>query len=310
MDISGSRGRNAFLTALGVLVALALVAISSRGSRPVGGGDARAPAQTLLDIFFALYLLAIVAAVVLLLYLLLLRRRLEEETGPVKRRRPLETLLAFVVLAGAASLLARKLAGRSPIAPPDAPDQVGRGQILPVTTGRDVVTHQPDFAWLPVTVTLALIFLALGAWWLSGRARRRARGETPDGRLAGALVVALDESLDDLRAEPDPRRAVIAAYARLERVLAAHELPRRASEAPLEYLSRVLEQLSVAASAVERLTVLFERAKFSQHAVAPEMKHEAIAALEDVRDRLLAARVLAERAREEALRAQRERAAT
>ena len=58
-------------------------------------------------------------------------------------------------------------------------------------------------------------------------------------------AAAVDESLDDLRAEPDPRRAVIAAYARLERVLAAHGLPRKPAEAPLEYLGRMLAELSV-----------------------------------------------------------------
>ena len=119
----------------------------------------------------------------------------------------------------------------------------------------------------------------------------------------------MDESLDDLRAEPDPRRAVIAAYARLERVLASHGLPRKRSEAPLEYLSRMLGELAVSASAARRLTDLFERAKFSQHAVGPEMKNEAIGALETVRDDLAAARALAEAERAAALELHRVRAA-
>ena len=38
--------------------------------------------------------------------------------------------------------------------------------------------------------------------------------------LLPALADVLDETLDDLRAEADPRRAVIAAYARMERALA------------------------------------------------------------------------------------------
>ena len=75
-------------------------------------------------------------------------------------------------------------------------------------------------------VTVALIVLALGAWWSAGRARKRARGELDMRAFSRPLAAAVDESLDDLRAEPDPRRAVIAAYARLERVLAAHGLPR------------------------------------------------------------------------------------
>ena len=124
------------------------------------------------------------------------------------------------------------------------------------------------------------------------------------------LAAAVDESLDDLRAEPDPRRAVIAAYARLERVLAAYRLPRRPAEAPFEYLGRMLAELSVTPEAARRLTDLFERAKFSQHAVGADMKEEAISALETVRDDLLAARVLAEQERQAALTAQREQAAT
>src|SRR5207237_263983 len=54
------------------------------------------------------------------------------------------------------------------------------------------------------------------------------------------LVSAIGESIDALRAEPDPRRAVIAAYARLEAELEAIGRPRRPAEAPLEYMARIL----------------------------------------------------------------------
>jgi hypothetical protein len=213
-----------------------------------------------------------------------------------------------LVLVGIGSLLARRLAGQDPIVPPDVPEEVFGGDPgLATTTGPDTVTYKPEFAWAPAIVTAALIVLALGAWWYAGRARKRARGELRDDRLLTELAAAMDESLDDLRAEPDPRRAVIAAYARLERVLAGHNLPRRAAEAPLEYLARMLDELSVRPEAARRLTNLFERAKFSQHAVGPEMKEEAISALETVRDDLLAMKALAEQERLAALAAQRER---
>ena len=64
-------------------------------------------------------------------------------------------------------------------------------------------------------------------------------------RFCPALADVLDETLDDLRAETDPRRAVIAAYARMERALAAYGLPRRPSEAPDEYLQRIFADLEV-----------------------------------------------------------------
>ena len=46
----------ALLTALGVLVALVVVAIAARGSTSAGEGGARGPSDALLDILFTLYL--------------------------------------------------------------------------------------------------------------------------------------------------------------------------------------------------------------------------------------------------------------
>jgi hypothetical protein len=303
-----SRARNAFLTALGVLVALVVVAIAARGSIPAGEGGASGPTDALLDILFTLWLLLIASAAVLLVYLLVLRRRLEAQGGAtVRRRGPLETLLTVIILVGAGSLMARRLASTVP--PPEPTETIVHSETL--TRTPQTILHDPGFAWAPAVVTAALIVLALGAWWYAGRARKRARGElVREDRLTTELVAAMDESLDDLRAEPDPRRAVIAAYARLERVLASHRLPRRPAEAPLEYLARMLSDLSVSPDAARRLTDLFERAKFSQHAVGTEMKEEAISALETVRDDLLAARALAAQELQAAIAAQRERPAT
>ncbi len=82
---------------------------------------------------------------------------------------------------------------------------------------------------------------------------------------------------------------MIAAYARLERVLGAHGEPRQDADTPEEHLARVLGHLDVDGRAVRRLVDLFVRAKFSQHEVDAGMKDEAIAALEHVRDELRAA---------------------
>jgi Domain of unknown function (DUF4129) len=309
MEVS-SRARKALLTALGVLIALTVVAIASRGSIPAGEGGARAPRRALIDIIFTLYLLTIAASAVLAVYLLVLRRLLEAR-GEVQRRSPLERLLVVLFLFGLASLAIPRLRHLNPINPPDEAEGVGAGGSFPGATSSTSDAAQAGFSWAAASVTVALILLAVGAWWYAGRARKRARGEleSREDRLANELPAAVDESLDDLRAEPDPRRAVIAAYARLERVLAAHGLPRRPAEAPLEYLARMLNHLSVSPEAARRLTDLFERAKFSQHVVRTEMKEEAISALETVRDDLLAARARAEQERKAAIAAQRERTA-
>jgi hypothetical protein len=303
-----SRARNALLTALGVLIALTVVAIAARGSIPTGEGGTRKPSEALIDILFTLYLLMIAAAAVLAVYLLVLRRQLEAR-GEVRRHGPLERLLVLLVLFGGASLAARRISDLNPINPPNVDEGIGPGGTLPGATSSDSDAAQAGFSWVAAGITVALVLLALGAWWYAGRARRRARGElgSLDDRLATDLAAAMDESLWDLRAEQDPRRAVIAAYARLERVLAAHQLPRRPAEAPLEYLARILSDLSVSPEAARRLTDLFERAKFSQHAVHTEMKEEAISALETVRDDLRTARALAEQEQRAAIAARRER---
>jgi hypothetical protein len=309
MEVS-SRRKHAFLIAFGVLVALAVVAIAARSSIPSGEGGTRGPTQTLVDILFTLYLLMIASSGVLVVYLLVLRRQLEAQ-GELRRRNPLQRYLVLLALFGVASLAVRRLSGsRNPLHPPDVGAGGGPGTFEGTTTGNSDAI-QAGFSWGVASVTVALILLALGAWWYAGRARKRARGElsSREGRLATELAAAVDESLDDLRAERDPRRAVIATYARLERVLAAHRLPRRPAEAPLEYLARMLDDLSVSPDAARRLTGLFETAKFSQHAVRTEMKDEAISALETMRDDLLVARALAEQERKAALAAQRARTA-
>ena len=181
-----SRVRTALLTALGVLVALVVVAIASRGSIPAGEGGARGPTQALIDIFFTLYLLGIASSAVMLLYLLLLRRQIAAPGGmDVRRRKPLETLLTVLVFVGVGSLLARRLAGQNPIVPPEPPEQVFGGDPgLATTTSPDTAAYEPEFAWAPAIVTVALIVLALGAWWYAGRARKRARGELRAGESA------------------------------------------------------------------------------------------------------------------------------
>ena len=102
------------------------------------------------------------------------------------------------------------------------------------------------------------------------------------------IVAAFDLSLDDLRREPDARRAIIAAYARMETAFAVAGLPRLPSEAPHEFLVRSLGELDASSEAASRLADLFELAKFSRHAPTLTMRDDAISALLVVRDELTA----------------------
>jgi len=130
--------------------------------------------------------------------------------------------------------------------------------------------------------------LLLGLGVLAAATRTRLGPATDPRPAPEALAAALDESLDDLRSDPDLRRAIIAAYARMERALAAAGLPRHEAEAPLEYVERALLTLDTSAAAVRRLTDLFQWARFSQHDPDPSMRDEAVDALIAVRDELRA----------------------
>jgi hypothetical protein len=147
-----------------------------------------------------------------------------------------------------------------------------------------------SFEW---PVLLAFVALLLVAWFLVHR-RRGAFASLPvpadDTALAAVVAASIGDAIEDLEAEPDARRAVIAAYARMEGVLARHGLGRTPSETPLEYLRRVLLGLTARGDAVEALTGLFEEAQFSGHQIDAGMKRDAIGALRSIRDDLQGAR--------------------
>ena len=311
MERTGVRGaRRRPLLGLGALVLLLVaVAVASTGSVPAGAAGTRRPAEGLVDVLISLYLLLMVVGVGLWVYILLVRkdavamaistRRPPQPVGDGRhaggRLRPVRDLhpLALGQRRHASAPLAVRLAFGQPGA------KGGHRQAA--------AEFAPQFATGPVLVVLALVAVAIVAWYLSHRARRRRLEPLPDA-LVPALADVLEETLDDLRAETDPRRAVIAAYARMERALAAFGLPRSPSEAPDEYLQRIFSDLEVSRFATSRLTALFTWAKFSGHDVAPEMKQEAIEALEAVREELEAAEILAEQQRLAAVAERRERA--
>lgn len=135
-------------------------------------------------------------------------------------------------------------------------------------------------SWVAIAVAVA----AGGGLALAGSlAARRGSDRTRVSRSAvEALRRVLVDSVADLRAEADPRRAVVAAYARMEHDLTGVGLPRRPSETAPEYLRRLLVRSPVSRDAAARLTELFQRAKFGGGSVGADTKDEAIACLERV----------------------------
>jgi hypothetical protein len=289
------------LVALAVLVLVGVVAVASTGTTPSGTSDKRPPADLLLDTFFSLGLLALVPAAALLVYGLMQRKEIAREMASGRyRRTSLAAYLVFALLFTAAVYF-RLTDFRFNLGGP-AGDVVDIGDNPPAGTpdrpDPNVRLYEPEFAWIPILLVCGVAALGVFAYVISARRRARALGPGEEA-LANRVADVLEETLDDLRAEPDARRAVIAAYARLEHSLAASGLPRKRQETAEEYVTRILGRLEVDARPVRKLTDLFTWAKFSHHDVDETMKLEAIAALEEIRDDLRqAVRRAAERALE------------
>lgn len=268
------------LWALAVLGLLGLVTIAAAGSTSTGSGESRRPSYVLFDTALALGFVAMLAFVVFLVYALAHR-------SPTDNRRPGSGLLAIVGVLAVAMVIGTSDVStwlQSTLREPAQQSRVdATSNLRKDETG---APNRPAFTWVPLAVILSFTAIAVAAMALAERRRRARFGRDA---VEEAVVDALGDILDDLRAEPDPRRAVIAAYARLERVLAAHGVPRSASETQEEYVERIFGQLDIDFRSIRRLTDLFTMAKFSQHVVDAGMKEEAIDILERIREELRAA---------------------
>jgi Domain of unknown function (DUF4129) len=187
-----------------------------------------------------------------------------------------------------------------------------RGQLPP-----EVFVFYPDEepalpAWLlPLTIIGLAVAATVAACLLlfrdlrlpGGRrlGRRRARRTAPGREAADPSIAATEDdaevarraveaALKPLQAPADPRSAVIAAYARMEEVLAERELGRRIPEAPREYLARVLLEKGMPGRQLTTLTALFEEARFSLHPIPQSAPRRALSELENARVALAATR--------------------
>jgi hypothetical protein len=275
------------LLGLGVTGLLALAGIASHG-RPLAGRRGGGPTTTFFDYVFTSVLIVGAIALAIAAYAVLTTERRPWNPKP-RRWHLLSTIISLLAAVAIAALLLhtsfierlRKLEHQNQL----TQRRGAPASAQPARPGtRNARVRWDEIAIVAVLLGGALVLLYAG--------QRQLRPPRPWRlRAHDEVSLALDESLDDLLAEEDLRKAIVAAYARMERALAHAGTPRRASVAPFEYVERALRALDTSAESARRLTDLFEWAKFSQHEPAPELRDEAIAALVAVRDELRAPRV-------------------
>jgi hypothetical protein len=273
--------------ALLVTLLLAVVAIAARG-HPLGsrGGSGGALPFSFWDYIYTSIVIVVVPLFVAGLFAAAFIRR----AGGKQKRKTWQSLLRalvfYLLLLGLELLVIRHL-HLHPRRPEEsdqiAPDLLKPGHSRAHHSGGG--TNALSFRWdeLAIVLGLLLVIAAIVAVRFARPDRRGSRRIAPE-----ALAAALDESLDDLRTDPDLRRAIIAAYARMEAALGAAGIGRHPAEAPFEYLERALLSLDTSAEAVRKLTDLFEWARFSHHEPEPSMRDDAVDALSAVRDELRA----------------------
>jgi hypothetical protein len=285
----GHDGRESLGTLVAVVAGLALllgvVAFASRGHQtPLGhGGSARGPSEFLADVVVTLLLCAMVVTALFVVYIHTWKRARAEPSRADWKRTVLPLAYLGLLLLVIVSVQRGTSGGGKHRARPVP--QITAPTVEPGP--KHLRSRAPHIEWFLVAGIAALGAAAV----IVPAVRRRlavSRYER-EQRLAETLAVAVDDSLDALYAEPDARRAVIAAYARMERTLEAEGLGRGSAEAPIEYLRRVLHELRANTRAAFALTELYGRAKFSPHPVDADMKAEAIAALVALRNDLRAA---------------------
>ena len=189
------------------------------------------------------FLVLLVAA-----WYLVWNRAAGEDAHPIER--------AFTAIAGFLDFLAR-----SRKAPTSVP-------LFDLTIATLVLVVAVAIFALMVLLTLAE---RLETWW--------------GGRATGAAAPPLADRFgdrDDLRAEPDPRMAVIRAYGRFEHALANARLPRAPWQTPAEFMRTTLARLTIPVPPVERLTALFEIARFSDRPLGADARTAACDSLDEI----------------------------
>jgi len=208
------------------------------------------------------------------------------ERRPISTPERLQFVMPLLFLVGFYVVLALKSIG--PAAPP-APSIPSSAVTSSAPT---TAFHPPEVGRTALPLGAVLVAGCVAVFVLRARWRPSHRpvvtvpdGATPlDATSSAADMVEM--GIDQLRGEPDPRRAVIAAYVSMERTLERRGVARQRSDAPFGYLERALRQASVDGPAATSLTALFEQARFNRQAILPGMRDSALQALLTIREEL------------------------
>jgi len=255
---------------------LGLLILSAVGARSLPGTTRSLALSWTVDVIQIIQVGLGVLIIAAILWGLVAQRRGKDGQRTKERSRRKSPLGVLIVIA-AIALLIFVIPRRGPSVLEEPPSALNFSQVdfLPI---EDV-----GAAW-PLLVLVAGVALAALAVHALTQPEEEIDEEKADpGEL---LADTLTDALDELSWSDDPRSVIIKAYRTIEAALGRAGLPRRHSEAPREYLHRVLTRAHVQRDSITRLTTLFELARYSDHVMDAVDRREAIEAMESVRSEL------------------------
>ena len=154
-----------------------------------------------------------------------------------------------------AVLFTRKPRRLGPRPLPISPPKVGLGH---------AATSSASAAW-PLITGMVIAIAIVVALTLLGRRKRSARTEPKNRARLAALLASVAAGSAALSAGGEPRAAIIACYAAMERGFAAAGSAPAVADTPAEVLARATRAGLVRSEPAETLTGLFRRARYSTH---------------------------------------------
>jgi hypothetical protein len=156
-------------------------------------------------------------------------------------------------------------------------------EILGSSKGPLVDQVSSSTAGFALFVMVVVIYggIALVALWVLFESRGYGRTSAPqEDRDVRRVRQAMTAGLRELREHAEPRRAIIACYARLEYLLEDHGVPAYHHLTPQEYMGAALRGLDLPLDAFAGLIRLFELARYSLHPLDDAARTTAIGHLE------------------------------
>lgn len=255
------------MAVVAVLLALAVTGLRARGTFAHGGNQTAAGASGLVlaTVLSAAEGLAVVAFIVVLASARPQRQPKDDDDDDEdelwRPKIPWWAKAAGVLLAVAALvtpfavLLTRKprQLGHRPL--PAGPPKVSLGH---------AATSSSSNIW-PLIIGMVIAIAVVVALTVPARRRRSARAQPKDRTRLATLLDSLAAGSDALNAGGEPRAAIIACYAAMERGFAAAGSAPAVADTPAEVLARATRAGLVRPEPAETLTGMFRRARYSTY---------------------------------------------